>query len=108
GPTLGRGPRRREEVQRGLLLRWSLQQIAARLAVDYPEEPRMRVSHETIYRSLFVQTRGARRVELAGCLRTGRAHRRQRRQSRSRQGHMAGMVLISARPAEVADRAVPG
>src|SRR5262249_14961531 len=63
---------------------------------------------ETIYQSLFVQARGALRRELTRCLRTGRASRRPRRQSPSRQGHLAGMVLISKRPAEVADRAVPG
>lgn len=107
-PKLVRCPRLREEVERRLLLRWSPQQIAARLAVDYPEDPRMRVSHETIYQSLFVQARGALRRDLAQCLRTGRAHRRPRRQAPSRQGHMAGMVLISQRPAEVVDRAVPG
>ena len=98
----------RQEVERRLALRWSPQQIAARLAVDYPDEPAMRVSHETIYQSLFVQARGALRRELAHCLRTGRAHRRPRRQAVSRQGHIPGMVLISDRPAEVADRAVPG
>jgi IS30 family transposase len=68
----------------------------------------MRVSHETIYRSLFVQTRGALRRDLTRYLRTGRTHRRPRRPRASRQGHIPGMVLIRDRPAEVADRAVPG
>ncbi len=107
-PKLVRGALLRQEVERRLALRWSPQQIAARLAVDYPNAPHMRVSHETIYHSLFVQARGALRLELAHCLRTGRTHRRPRRPTPSRQGHMAGMVLISDRPAEVADRAVPG
>jgi IS30 family transposase len=98
----------RQEVECRLALRWSPQQIAARLAVDYPDEPSMRVSHETIYRSLFVQTRGALRRDLTRYLRTGRTHRRPRRQRASRQGHIPGMVLIRDRPAEVADRAVPG
>jgi IS30 family transposase len=98
----------RQEVECRLALRWSPQQIAARLAVDDPDEPSMRVSHETIYRSLFVQTRGALRRDLTRYLRTGRTHRRPRRQRASRQGHIPGMVLIRDRPAEVADRAVPG
>jgi len=67
----------------------------------------MRVSHETIYQSLFIQARGALRLELARYLRTGRTHRRRRRPAEGR-GHLLDMVLISARPAEVADRAVPG
>ena len=68
----------------------------------------MRVSHETIYQSLFVQARGALRLELARCLRTGRAQRRPRRQSSKHRGQIPDMVLISDRPAEVVDRAVPG
>ena len=101
-------PRLRHEVERRLKMRWSPQQIAARLVIDYPEDPQMRVSHETIYQSLFVQARGALRAELVRCLRTGRARRRPRQRTASRRGELAGMVLISARPAEVADRAVPG
>jgi IS30 family transposase len=77
------------------------------LVLDYPDDLEMRVSHETIYRSLFVQGRGALRKELTRCLRTGRAHRRPR--GRTIGGsHLTDMVLISDRPAEVADRAVPG
>lgn len=97
----------RAEVERRLGERWSPQQIAARLAVDYPEDAAMRVSHETIYQSLFIQARGALRLELARYLRSGRTHRRRRRPAEGR-GHLLDMVLISARPAEVADRAVPG
>ena len=107
-PKLVRCAALRQAVERGLVLRWSPQQIAARLAVDYADDAGMRVSHETIYQSLFVQARGALRLELVKCLRTGRAHRRPRRQAASRQGHIPAMVLISTRPAEVADRAVPG
>jgi IS30 family transposase len=105
---LARCPRLRDEVERCLKLRWSPQQIAARLAVDYPQDREMRVSHETIYQSLFVQTRGALRLELARYLRTRRAQRRPRRRTAGGQGHMVDMVLLSTRPAEVADRAVPG
>jgi IS30 family transposase len=99
--------RLRREVERGLRRRWSPQQIAARLAVDFPEDPAMRVSHETIYQSLFVQGRGALRQELTRCLRSGRAQRRPHGRV-SGTGRLKDMVLISARPADVEDRAVPG
>jgi transposase, IS30 family len=104
-------PRLRAEVQERLRQRWSPEQIAASLAQEFPDEPEMRVSHETIYQSLYVQGRGALRRELAACLRTGRALRRPRRQGaarRPRAGAIPGMVMISERPAEAADRAVPG
>ena len=104
---LASSPRLRDEVERWLTLRWSPQQIAARLVLDYPDDLEMRVSHETIYRSLFVQGRGALRKELTQCLRTGRAQRRIRGRTIGG-GHLTNMVLISDRPAEVADRAVPG
>jgi len=68
----------------------------------------MRVCHETIYQSIYVQGRGALRRELSACLRTGRALRRPRRKDGERRGKIPGMVMISERPAEVADRAVPG
>jgi IS30 family transposase len=100
--------RLRREVVRGLLARWSPQQIAERLVCDYPDDLTMRVSHETIYRTLFVQARGVLRKELTACLRTGRAQRRPRRVERSGAGRLRDMVLISERPPEVADRAVPG
>ena len=67
----------------------------------------MRVSHETIYQSLYVQTRGALKKELTACLRTGRTRRRSPRH-RPGEGRLKGMVSISERPAEAADRAVPG
>lgn len=99
--------RLREAVERLLERRWSPQQIAHRLVRDYPDDMEMRVSHETIYRSLFVQARGALRHELARCLRSGRAQRRPHRRMHG-PGELSDMVLISARPAEAADRAVPG
>jgi IS30 family transposase len=97
----------RQEVERRLAQRWSPQQIAARLAVDYPDDSEMRVSHETIYQSLFVQARGALRKELTRYLRTGRVRRQPRRRTNPG-GELRDMVLVSARPPEVADRAVPG
>ena len=97
------------EVERGLLVRWSPQQIAARLICDYPDDLDMRVSHETIYRTLFVQARGALRKELTACLRTGRTQRRPHmRIERSGAGRLQNMILISDRPPEIEDRAVPG
>lgn len=104
---LAASPRLRREVQRLLRLRWSPQQIAARLILDHPDDPEMRVSHETIYQSLFVQGRGALRKELAQCLRSGRAQRRPQRRTNG-SGQLLDMVLISERPAEVQDRAIPG
>ena len=97
------------EVERGLRARWSPQQIAARLICDYPDDLNMRVSHETIYRTLFVQARGALRKELTACLRTGRTQRRlHMRIERSGAGRLQNMILISDRPPEIEDRAVPG
>jgi transposase, IS30 family len=96
----------------GLLqARWSPQQIAAMLPVLYPDQSEMRVSHETIYQSLYVQGRGALRRELTACLRTGRAVRRPRARVQSdlrRRSKIPDMINISQRPAEAADRAVPG
>jgi IS30 family transposase len=97
------------EVERGLELKWSPQQISERLRRDYPDDVDMRVSHETIYRTLFVQARGALRKELAACLRTGRAQRRPHmRTEQSGAGRLRNMLLISERPPEAEDRAVPG
>ncbi|AHH99955.1 IS30 family transposase [Kutzneria viridogrisea] len=98
-------------VQAGLERGWSPEQVAATLETTFPDRPEMRVSHETIYQSIYVQGRGALRRELAACLRTGRALRRPRRASGapvSGAGRIPGMVSISERPAEAADRAVPG
>jgi IS30 family transposase len=100
--------RLRELVQTKLLLLLSPQQIAVWLRREFPQQPEMWVSHETIYLSIYVQSRGALRRELAACLRTGRALRKPRRRSDERRGRIPGMVNISERPAEVADRAVPG
>jgi IS30 family transposase len=99
----------REIVEAKLELRWSPQQISGWLKLTYPDEPEMRVSHESIYLSLFVQSRGALRKELTGYLRTGRAHRRPAGLSvNNGQGQLRGVVHISERPAEAEDRAVPG
>ena len=98
----------REYVQGRLRKRWSPEEISARLKLEFPDRPEMRVSHETIYQSLYVQGRGALRRELAASLRTGRALRRPRRTEGERRGRIKDMVMISERPAEAADRAVPG
>jgi transposase, IS30 family len=95
-------------VQQQLRLKHSPEQIGRRLLIDFPDDPEMRVSHETIYQSLYVQGRGALKRELAQCLRTGRALRKPRRKVGERRSRLAGMVSISERPAEVEDRAVPG
>jgi transposase, IS30 family len=86
---------------------FSPEQIALRLRLEFPNDPMQWVSHETIYQSLFVQGRGELRRELTRCLRTGRIRRRPRGRAR-RGGGISDMVMISERPAEVADRAVPG
>jgi transposase, IS30 family len=98
----------RNEVQNRLVALHSPEQIARRLREDFPENPEMWVSHETIYQSLYVQGRGALRRELTQCLRTGRALRKPRARGGQRRERFAGMVMISERPAEVEDRAVPG
>jgi IS30 family transposase len=88
---------------------WSPRQVSARLHLEHPDDPMMRVSHETIYQSIYVQGRGALRKELAACLRTGRAVRRSRtRNAGGTVGRIADMINISERPAEADDRAVPG
>src|SRR6266487_6725483 len=86
---------------------WSPQQISRRLRIEFPGDPMMWVSHETIYQALYVQGRGELRRELARCLRTGRAKRRPRGRG-DNTGRIKDMVMISERPAEAADRAVPG
>jgi len=88
---------------------WSPEQIANRLPVDFPDDDWMRISHEAIYQALYVQGRGALRRELTACLRTGRALRVPRARTRGRGKQFVGPeLLISQRPAEAADRAVPG
>jgi IS30 family transposase len=106
--ALAGNQRLRDWVQHGLQQRWSPQQIVARLREQFPDDAEMRVSHETIYQSLYVQGRGALRRELAKCLRTGRALRRPQRRPDRRTRRIPDMVMISERPAEVEDRAVPG
>ena len=88
---------------------WSPEQIAHRLKVDFPDDESMRISHEAIYQSLFIRGRGALKRELVTCLRTGRALREPRARSRNKpQGHVTADVVLSERPAEAEDRAVPG
>lgn len=88
---------------------WSPEQIARRLPLEFPDDPTMRISHEAIYQALYVQGRGALRRELTACLRTGRALRVPRARVRSRgKGFITPEVMISQRPPDVADRAVPG
>ena len=106
-PCKLRAGRLLDEVSNRLEQLWSPQEIVQRLRMDFPDDPEMRVSHETIYQSLFVQGRGELRRELARCLRTGRAVRKTRG-AFERRGRLPGMVNIADRPAEVDDRAVPG
>ncbi|MFD9420593.1 IS30 family transposase [Streptomyces goshikiensis] len=88
---------------------WSPEQISHRLPVDFPDDESMRISHEAIYQALFIEGRGALKRELVTCLRTGRALRTPRARSQNKpQGHVTADVILSERPAEAADRAVPG
>ena len=106
-PWKGRrhGPRQSRRWARA----WSPQQIAERLRLDYPDDESMRISHEAIYQALYVQGRGALKRELTACLRTGRALRVPRARTRGRgKSFVAPEVLISERPPEADDRAVPG
>lgn len=90
-------------------LAWSPEQIARRLPIDYPDNPLMRISHEAIYQSLFIQGRGALRRELVACLRSGRALRVPRARRRGKgKTYVSEEIMISERPAEADDRAVPG
>ena len=95
------------QVTRWLKQWWSPEEISRRLRIEFPDDPMMWVSHETIYQSLFVQGRGELRRELTRCLRSGRTQRRPKGRAEYR-GQLPGMVMISERPAEVDDRAVPG
>jgi hypothetical protein len=106
-PWKGRrhGPRQDRRWARA----WSPEQIARRLQVDFPDDMTMRISHEAIYQALFVQSRGALRRELTACLRTGRVLRMPRARMRRRgKSFVSPEIMINQRPAEAADRAVPG
>jgi IS30 family transposase len=106
-PWKGRNKPRRQD--RGWATAWSPEQISNRLKVDFPDDESMRISHEAIYQALYVQGRGALKRELVACLRTGRALRIPRARARQRaNGHVTAEVMISQRPAEAEDRAVPG
>lgn len=98
----------REKVQKGLEAQSSPQQIAGRLRKDNPRNPEMWVSHETIYQSLYVESRGGLKRELAKNLRTGRTLRKPQRRPNERRGRIQDMVMIADRPPEVQDRALPG
>jgi IS30 family transposase len=110
GPTVSwKGRRHGPRKDRRWASAWSPQQIAHRLQLDFPNDETMRISHEAIYQSLYVQGRGALRRELTACLRTGRALRVPRARSRGRgKSFIVPEIMISERPAEAADRAVPG
>jgi transposase, IS30 family len=101
-------PPLRNWVHDRLAEEWSPEQIARRLPEVFPDDERMRISHEAIYQSLFVQGRGALRRELTTCLRTGRALRKPRRRADGRRERIKDKVMIEERPAEAEDRAVPG
>jgi IS30 family transposase len=106
-PWKGRNKPRRQD--RRWACAWSPEQVSHRLRIDFPDDDSMRISHEAIYQALYVQSRGALKRELVACLRTGRALRVPRARARQRAGgHVTPEVMISERPAEVADRAVPG
>jgi IS30 family transposase len=102
----GRRQGRRQDRRWGKA--WSPEQISNRLCLDFPDDESMRISHEAIYQSLYVQGRGALRRELTACLRTGRALRVPRARTRRGKNFVTDQVLISQRPAEAEDRAVPG
>jgi transposase, IS30 family len=106
---IGQNPELRDFVQDRLEEKWSPEQICQTLRIEFPGRPEMHVVHETVYQALYIQGRGELRRELARALRTGRARRRPRRQANRRLPRFTHpMVMISERPAEVADRAVPG
>jgi IS30 family transposase len=98
----------RAKVEKDLERKYSPEQITGRLRVEFPDDPEMQLSPETIYQSLYVQSRGALRRDLARCLRTGRALRRPSRKVGQRKNRIPNMINISERPPEVEDRAVPG
>jgi IS30 family transposase len=110
GPAaLWKGRRHGRRQGRRWARAWSPEQIARRLPVDFPGDTTMRISHEAIYQALFIQGRGALRRELTACLRSGRVLRMPRARTRGRgKGFVSREIMISQRPAEAIDRAVPG
>lgn len=110
GPMVSwKGRRHGQRQERRWARAWSPEQIARRLPLDFPHDPTMRVSHEAIYQALFIQGRGALRRELTACLRSGRVLRVPRARSGGRgKGFVSPEIMISERPAEAADRAIPG
>ena len=110
GPAVSwKGRRHGRRQDRRWARAWSPEQIARRLPVDFPDDEAMRISHEAIYQALFVQGRGALHRDLTACLRTGRALRVPRARTRRRgKGFVSPEIMISQRPAEATDRAVPG
>jgi IS30 family transposase len=110
GPkVVWKGRRAAHRQNRRWATAWSPEQISRRLRLDFPEDETMRISHEAIYQALYVQGRGALRRELTACLRTGRALRMPRARTRKRgRSFVSPEIMISQRPAEAADRAVPG
>src|SRR5215211_7965600 len=108
-PTTWKGLNKPHRADRRWATAWSPEQISRRLVVDCPDDADMRISHEAIYQALYIEGRGALKRELVACLRTGRALRKPRERSRNKpQGHVTAEVVLSERPAEAEDRAVPG
>jgi len=108
-PTTWKGLNKPHRADRRWATSWSPEQISRRLVVDFPDDEDMRISHEAIYQALYIEGRGALKRELVACLRTGRALRKPRERTRNRpQGHVTADVVLSERPAEAEDRAVPG
>jgi len=107
-PKLSKYPALKDQVTECLAELWSPMEISRRLRLEHPGDPQMQVSHETIYQSLYVQGRGELRRELTRCLRTGRAKRVPRDPNRGRHTNIKDKVMISERPPEAEDRAVPG
>jgi IS30 family transposase len=105
---LAASSRLHDAVNEGLEQKWSPEQISARLDEEYPDDPEMKVSHETIYQTLYLQAKGELRTELKLALRQGRARRVPRSRAALSRGKIPDMVNISERPAEADDRAVPG
>ena len=107
-PKLVASSRLHDAVNEGLEQKWSPEQISARLIEEHPDDPEMRVSHETLHQALYLQAKGELRTELKLALRQGRAKRVPRSRASVSRGEIPDMVNISERPAEAEDRAVPG